>query len=183
MNAHVCPWWLAYTFDHRLRLWAHNPEKLFGRYVKPNMTAVDLGCGMGFNTMGLAGLVGPGGRVVAVDIQRKMLDVVMKRAKKQGMEDRIDTHLAHPDDLMLHVKADFILAFYMVHEVCDPARLMAQVAENLNVEGRFIMIEPPFHVSRRGFDKSIAAARDSGLVLEDRYKIRFGRTAVMTRKT
>ena len=183
MDAHVCPWWLAYTFDHRLRLWVHNPEKLFGKYVKPKMTAVDLGCGMGFNTMGLAGLVGADGRVVAVDIQRKMLDVVMKRAKKQGMEDRIEAHLARPDDLMLHVKGDFILAFYMVHEVRDPARLMAQVAENLNVGGRFMIIEPPFHVSRCGFDKSIAAARDSGLILEDRYKIRFGRTAVMTGKT
>jgi hypothetical protein len=26
MGVHVCPWWLAYTFDHRLRLLTHNPE-------------------------------------------------------------------------------------------------------------------------------------------------------------
>ena len=179
MGTHVCPWWLAYTFDHRLRLWVHNPEKLFGKYVKPDMTVVDLGCGLGFNSMGLAGLVGNSGKVVALDIQQKMLDVMMKRAKKRGIENRIEPHLALNDDLNLHVKAQFILAFYMVHEVPDPDRFMAQVADNLSVDGRFMMVEPPFHVSKKGFDKSIARAESSGLVLEDRYKILFGRTAVL----
>lgn len=179
MDAHVCPRWLAYTFDHRLRLWVHNPEKLFGKYVRPTMTVVDLGCGLGFNTMGLAKLVGNAGRVVALDIQQKMLDVVMKRAKKMGIENRIEPHLARANDLSLHVNAQFILAFYMVHEVRDPDRFMAQVADNLSVDGRFMMVEPPFHVSNRDFDKSIAGAETSGLVLEDSYKILFGRAAVL----
>ena len=179
MGTHVCPWWLAYTFDHRLRLWVHNPEKLFGKYVKPDMTVVDLGCGLGFNSMGLAGLVGNSGKVVALDIQQKMLDVMMKRAKKRGIENRIDPHLALNDDLNLHVKAQFILAFYMVHEVPDPDRLMGQVTDSLSVDGRFMMVEPPFHVSNRDFTSSIARAESLGLVLEDRYKILFGRTAVL----
>ena len=179
MDTHVCPWWLAYTFDHRLRLWVHNPEKLFGKYVKPDMTVVDLGCGLGFNTMGLAGLVGNAGKVVALDIQQKMLDVVMKRAKKRGVANRIETCLARGNDLNLHVKAQFILAFYMVHEVPDPDRFMAQVADNLSEHGRFMMVEPPFHVSNRDFTSSIARAESLGLVLEDRYKILFGRTAVL----
>lgn len=178
MDVHVCPWWLAYTFDHRLRLLVHNPEKLFGKYVRPDMTVVDMGCGLGFNSMGLARLVGNSGKVVALDIQQKMLDVVMKRAKKRGIENRIEPHLALKNDLNLYVKAQFILAFYMVHEVPDPDRLMAQVADNLSVDGRFMMIEPPFHVSNRDFSNSIARAETLGLVLEDRYKILFGRTAV-----
>ncbi len=179
MDAHVCPWWLAYTFDHRLRLLAHNPEKLFGKYVRPDMTVVDLGCGLGFNSIGLAKLVGNSGKVVALDIQQKMLDVVMKRAKKMGIENRIAPHLALGNDLNLHVKAQFILAFYMAHEVPDPDRLMGQVADNLSVDGRFMMVEPPFHVSKKGFDESIALAETLGLVLEDRHKILFGRTAVL----
>ena len=179
MDAHVCPWWLAYTFDHRLRLWAHNPKKLFGKYIKPAMTVADLGCGLGFNTMGLAKLVGDAGHVVALDIQQKMLDGVMKRAKKVGVESRIETHLAGTNDLTLNIKAQFILAFYMVHEVPDQERFMKQVANNLSVDGRFMMVEPPFHVSKKGFDKSIARAESSGMVLEDRFKILFGRAAVL----
>ena len=179
MDTHVCPWWLAYTFDHRLRLLAHNPGKLFGKYVRLSMTVVDLGCGLGFNSMGLAKLVGNSGKVVALDIQQKMLDIVMKRAKKRGFENRIEPHLALNDDLNLRVKAQFILAFYMVHEVPDPVRLMAQVTDNLSVKGRFMMVEPLFHVSKKSFDKSIALAESSGLVFEDSYKILFGRTAVI----
>ncbi len=179
MDIHVCPWWLAYTFDHRLRLLAHNPEKLFGKYIRPDMTVVDLGCGLGFNSMGLAKLVGNSGKVVALDIQQKMLDGVMRRAKKMGVENRIETCLARGNDLNLNVKAQFILAFYMVHEVPDPDRFMGQVADNLAVNGRFMMTEPPFHVSAKNFQKSIAQAETSGLVLEDNYKILFGRTAVL----
>ncbi|MBW2709088.1 MAG: methyltransferase domain-containing protein [Deltaproteobacteria bacterium] len=179
MDTHICPWWLAYTFDHRLRLWVHNPEKLFGKYVRLDMTVIDLGCGLGFNSMGLAGLVGNSGKVVALDIQQKMLDVVMKRAKKRGIENRIEPHLALKNDFNLHVKVQFILAFYMVHEVPDPNRLMAQVADNLSVGGLFMMVEPPFHVSKREFHKSIAQIEKSGLVLEESYKILFGRTAVL----
>ena len=178
MDIHVCPWWLAYTFDHRLRLLAHNPEKLFGEYVRPNMTVVDLGCGLGFNSMGLAKLVGNSGKVVALDIQQKMLEGVIRRAKKMGLENRIEPHLATGNDFCLEVKAQFILAFYMVHEVPDPDRFMAQVADNLSEEGRFMMVEPPFHVSMKNFEKSIAFAESSGLVLEKSYKILFGRAAV-----
>ena len=178
MEVHVCPWWLAYIFDHRLRLLAHNPVKLFGEYVGPDMTVVDLGCGLGFNTMGLAKLVGGSGRVVALDIQQKMLDGVMRRAKKLGIGNRIEPHLALGNDLNLHVKAQFVLAFYVVHEVRDPDRLMTQVTDNLSVGGLFMMIEPPFHVSKNAFNKSIAQIETSGLVFKDSYKIPFGLAAV-----
>ena len=181
MGVHVCPWWLAYTFDHRLRLLAHNPLKLFGKYVRPNMTVVDLGCGLGFNALGLAKLVGDKGRVVALDIQQKMLEGVMRRAKKMGLERRIEPHLATETDLCLDVNAQFILAFYMVHEVPDPDRFLAQVANNLSAKGRFMMVEPPLHVSVRDFQESIARAEKSGLVLEERYKILFGLTAVFAK--
>ena len=178
MDPHVCPWWLAYTFDHRFRRWVHHPKKLFGNYVVPGMTVVDVGCGLGFNSLGLAELVGDEGRVIAVDIQQKLLDGMMKRARKKGLSHRISPHLARPGDLALNVKAQFMVAFYVVHEVGDPLRWMTQVAGNLAGEGRFMMVEPPFHVSKKGFDQSIRQAEASGLILEEQYRIRFGRAAV-----
>ena len=69
----------------------------------------------------------------------------------------------------------------MIHEVPDLDRLMAQATDNLSVDGRFMMVEPPFHVSKKEFDKSIAQIETSGLVLEESYKILFGRTAVLRR--
>ncbi len=181
MREIVCPWWLAYTFDHRLRRWAHDPEKLFGAYVRPGMTVIDIGCGLGFNALGLVGLVGPTGRVIALDIQQKMLDGVMRRAGKRGLQSRIRTHLAGEKDFGLNVEAAFILAFYMVHEVPDALGFMKQIRKNLGEEGRFMMIEPPFHVTAKAFEKSIRTARESGLILEERPAVRFGRAAVFHR--
>ena len=55
-NTCVCPWWLAYTFDHRIRRLFHKPEQMFAPYLRKGMTALDIGCGMGFFSIGMAQL-------------------------------------------------------------------------------------------------------------------------------
>lgn len=181
MAIYVCPWWLAYTFDHRLRNLVHDPVRLFGEYVRPGMTVLDIGCGLGINTLGLAGLVGNRGRVIALDIQQKMLNGTMRRAKRIGVEDRIRPVLARPDSLGLSEKVDFILAFYMFHEVPDPPPFMAQVISCLGPAGRFMIVEPKFHVSKRNFERTLSLAEASGLILEERPRIIFSRTALFRR--
>lgn len=80
---HVCPWWGGYFIDNPLRL-LHNAEKILGPYVKPGMTVMDVGCGMGFFSIAMAQMVGDQGRVIAADLQEKMLDVLRRRAEKAG---------------------------------------------------------------------------------------------------
>ena len=79
---HVCTWWIAYTFDNPLRKLFHNPGKIFSDYVKEGMTVMDVGCGMGYFSIGMAKLVGANGKVIAVDLQQKMLDVLRRRAER-----------------------------------------------------------------------------------------------------
>jgi SAM-dependent methyltransferase len=85
MNNRVCPWWLCYSFDNPLRRLVHDPERILNPHVNPGMTAVDIGCGMGCFTLGLAKLVGPGGKVIAVDLQEEMLAALGRRARKAGL--------------------------------------------------------------------------------------------------
>ena len=181
METYVCPWWLAYSFDHRLRNLIHNPNSLFGKYVGPGMTVLDIGCGLGFNTIGMAGLVGNSGRVIALDIQQRMLKGTMRRAKRIGVDDRIRPLLARQDNLGLGEKVHFALAFYMFHEVPDPPRFMAQVVSCLCVAGRFMIVEPKFHVSKKSFERTLSLAEASGLVLEYRLKVNFSRAALFRR--
>ena len=95
----VCPWWVCYSFDNPLRRLFHDPERLLDPYVKPGMTVVDIGCGMGYFTVGLAKLVGPEGKVIAVDLQQQMLDALERRARRAGMADRIVLHRCRKESL------------------------------------------------------------------------------------
>src|SRR6478736_9938145 len=54
--------------------------------LKPGQSVCDLGCGNGFYTLKLAKEVGPTGKVLAVEIQPEMLDMLAKRAEKAGVK-------------------------------------------------------------------------------------------------
>ncbi|MBF0495717.1 MAG: class I SAM-dependent methyltransferase [Deltaproteobacteria bacterium] len=175
MKNHTCPWWLAYTFDHRLRRLLHNPERLLGGQIKPGMTVLDLGCGMGFFSIGMARLVGSEGRVISVDVQPDMLRVLLGRAERAGLADRIQPHLCHADQLGLSVKADFALAFWMAHEINDRVAFFNQVRGCLRSGGRLLVVEPVIHVTGRDFrtvEDSITAA---GFAPLDQPRIRLSR--------
>lgn len=160
-----CPWWLAFSFDNPLRRMAHNPAKVLAPYVKPGMKTADFGCGMGHFTLGMARLVGEGGLVYAVDVQQKMLDTVMKRAGRQGLEDRIRPVLCPADGIgigMTEGPLDFALAFWMVHETPSAELFFRQVAGILKPGGNMLMGEPAMHVRDALFFEEIQAAERAG---------------------
>ena len=160
--SHVCPWWAGYLIDNPLRRLIHNPEKILRPYVTPGMTAIDVGCGMGLFSIGMAKLVGDRGQVIAVDLQQKMLDAMRRRAEKAGVAGRIRAHRCEADNLNLDVEADFALAFAMVHEVPDTKRLLSQVYACLKPGGKFLVAEPRLHVPGHAFQKMLEIAADVG---------------------
>src|SRR5512138_1264458 len=85
----LCSAWLSFTLTNILRRLAHDPVRILGPFVKDGDTVLDVGCGPGFFTVPMARLVGPLGRVVAVDIQEKMLEKARRKAEKAGVADRI----------------------------------------------------------------------------------------------
>jgi ubiquinone/menaquinone biosynthesis C-methylase UbiE len=162
MLAHVCPWWLGYLIDNPLRRLIHHPEQILGPYVRPGMTIVDVGCGMGLFSIAAARLVGDQGRVIAVDLQQKMLDAMRRRAEKAGVAHRIEAHRCEADHLNVETEADFALAFAMVHEVPDTRRLLAEIHACLKPGGRFFVAEPRLHVASRTFQKMLEIAAETG---------------------
>ena len=162
VNSRVCPWWLCRSFDNPLRRLFHDPERLLAPYVNPGMTAVDIGCGMGYFTLGLARLVVPEGRVIAVDLQERMLAGVKKRALRAGLSDRIVLHHAGKETLGIAEPADFALAFWMAHEVPDKPRFFSEIDAFLKPGGCLLVVEPKFHVARKSFAKTLAVCREAG---------------------
>ena len=175
----VCNWWIAYTFDNPLRRLIHKPQKVLGNYVQEGMTVMDLGCGMGHFSMGMAGLVGATGRVIAVDLQQKMLDVMARRARRAGLSDRILPHLCRADDIGIDEPVDFILAFWMVHEVPDQNRFFKQLKSLLTAEGKLLIAEPRMHVTAEDLNSTIDTAQSQGLHCIARPKISLSHSVLL----
>lgn len=179
MKNRVCPWWYAYFFDNPLRRLFHNPKKMFQPYVSPGMTVLDIGCGMGFFSIGIARLVGSDGLVISVDLQQEMLDVLKARAARAGVADRIQTYRCSPDDLEVTAKVDFILAFWMAHEVPDQTGLFRQLRLLLHAEGHLLVVEPKMHVSSEEFQQTLETAKAAGWRYAGDAHIRLSRSAVL----
>jgi 2-polyprenyl-3-methyl-5-hydroxy-6-metoxy-1,4-benzoquinol methylase len=175
----VCSWWIAYTFDNPLRRLFHHPPKLLGSYVKEGMTVMDLGCGMGHFSIGMARLVGGTGRVIAVDLQQKMLDVMQSRARRAGLADRILPHRCRADDIGMEQPVDFILAFWMVHEVPDQNRFFKQLKSLLAAEGRILIAEPKMHVTAVDLERTLDIAQSCGLQCLARPTISLSHSALL----
>ena len=174
----VCPWWLAYTFDNPFRRLFHNPGRILGDYVKPGHTVLDIGCGLGYFTLAMARMVGEKGQVLAVDLQPQMLKRLMRRAERAGLQLRIHPYLSQKDSLGVKEPVDFVLAFWMVHEVDNQTSFLQEVHGLMKPEARFLVVEPKFHVTDSAFQKTVAIAHQTGLVSLDTPQVRFSRAVV-----
>lgn len=178
MSTHVCPWWFGYSFDNPVRRLVHDPASIFAGLVREGHVVADIGCGLGYFSLGLAELVGPAGRVIAIDVQQEMLKRAARRATRKGMDDRIDFRVCTPDSLGLSEKIDFALAFWMVHEVPDREAFFAEVGAALAPDGHLLVAEPIIHVTGPRFAETIDIARSSGLVVSTGPAVRFSRSII-----
>lgn len=181
-NNIVCPWQLAPIIDNRLRPLIHNPEKIFAPYVAKGMTVLDVGCGAGFASLGIARLVGDNGLVIAADLQPKMLRMVEERAIKLGLSDRVRIHLCSHDHIGLREELDFAIAFFMVHEVPDVKAFLKEIYTLLKPGGRFFVTEPKIHVGLLAFQQIIRKAQVVGFEIAEKPSVFFGRTILLKKR-
>ncbi|MGA2206897.1 MAG: methyltransferase domain-containing protein [Terracidiphilus sp.] len=161
---------------------AGNPENLLEPYVREGMTVLEPGPGMGFFTLSLARLVGPSGRVVAVDIQPKMLSSLQRRARKAGVQERVETRLAKPESMELDDlkgAVDFVLAFAVAHEMPSPEAFFEEAAAALKPGGLLFFAEPSGHVTRENFQKELHDARQAGMESVSQPAVRHSHAAIL----
>jgi SAM-dependent methyltransferase len=162
----VCPWWAGYFLANPLRRLLQKPETIMGPYVKAGMMAMDIGSAMGFFTLPLARLVGAQGRVIAVDLQEKMISSLRRRAQRADLAGRIETRICPNDSLGiddLAGKVDFALAFAVMHEMPDSASAIRSIVKSLKSGGLFLLAEPQGHVTAQGFSETSGVAAGLGM--------------------
>jgi ubiquinone/menaquinone biosynthesis C-methylase UbiE len=109
--------------------------------VRPGQTVCDLGCGNGFYTLELARLVGPRGKVVAVDVQPEMLGLLKHRAAEAGVTN-IEPVLGTLVDPQLPPESlDLVLLVDVYHELSHPEQILRAIRASLKPGGRVALAE------------------------------------------
>jgi ubiquinone/menaquinone biosynthesis C-methylase UbiE len=178
----VCPDWLAFILDNPIRRMLNDPDKILDDLIQPGMIAADLGCGPGVFTFSMARLVGERGRVYAVDIQKNMLDMVRRKALQKGLLSQVILHEASTKAIGLPERVDFALAFWMVHEVPDSEQFIGEVYQSLQNGGKFLLVEPKWHVSEDSYAKVVSHALSIGFKMTAEPKINISRASLFTKK-
>ena len=182
MPHRVCPWWMGYLLTSPIRRWMMKPDDVIGAYVRPGFTVLEPGPGMGFFTLPLAQMVGQSGRVIAIELQSKMIDGLRRRAEKAKLLDRIDARLTTASSLgidHLHGTVDLTLAFAMVHELPKRHPFFREVAEASKPGGLLLIAEPAGHVNAEKFEAEIQQAQAAGFTVVDRPTIKRSHAVLM----
>jgi hypothetical protein len=76
-------------------------------------------------------------------------------------------HQCRSDGIGLKCAADFMLAFYMVHETPDPRYFFEEIKTMLKAGGKLLVVEPKLHVSQAAFEAMVTDAKGAGLQVAD----------------
>ncbi len=128
--------------EHPDRLRLLPPRDLLTRAgLREGMVVADVGCGPGFFTLPAAQLVGPAGRVYAIDIRREMLEIVQDKARDAGLL-KIETVLGEESGIPLSDQvAQVVLLAFVLHEAVDPGAFTREVARILAPGGNLLLLE------------------------------------------
>ncbi|MBH00359.1 MAG: SAM-dependent methyltransferase [Solibacterales bacterium] len=109
--------------------------------ISEGATVVDLGAGVGYFTWRLAKQVGSRGRVLAVDIQQRMIDLLERNLSEKGIHN-VEAILASEDNPGLPVgEVDLVLMVDVYHELQQPEKTIKHVRQSLKPDGRLVLVE------------------------------------------
>jgi ubiquinone/menaquinone biosynthesis C-methylase UbiE len=168
MSERVCPVWIGYLLASPVRKLFQNPETMLRPYLKNGMKVIDIGSAMGFFSIPMAKMVGTTGKVVCVDVQQKMLDVLQKRSLKAGVSGNMEFIHCSPCSLAINnikEEIDFVLASAVLHEVEDISTLFKEVYRALKINGKMLIAEPKGHVDDAHFQITLNSAKDCGFIV------------------
>lgn len=173
-----------------------NPSRPVFRYraaiasmleLKPGMTAAEIGAGSGFLARALAQIVGPEGRVIATELDEKMVAYMNARAKAEGLSNftgiqgRADAAGLEPDSVNS-------VALVNVYSFLDaPQTMLASIVSAVRSGGVVVIVDVPetgSGAAKSGVEAEevIVAAKAAGLslinesgVVPGHYALRFRR--------
>ena len=141
---------IAHVMGHQAADWLERPErdeeehteKLVDQLrVKPGDVVADIGCGTGYFSRRLAKRCSPGGRVLGVDIQPEMLELLTNSMASAGVTNVVPVLGTITDPKLPADSVDLAFMVDVYHEFDHPFEMMQAIAKALKPGGRVVFVE------------------------------------------
>lgn len=164
------PPFIRHLLASPIRKAIHPPDEVIDHAgIGPGMTVLDLGCGPGTFTIPAARRVGDAGRVVAVDIEPKMIDSAAEAVRAEGLGN-VEIRLAEAYDLpAANASVDVALLVTVLAEIPDRHRALLELRRVLKPEGLLAISEAVFDPDYPRQSTVIRWCEEAGFKLEERH--------------
>jgi len=123
------------ALEFRIRDWLRPPRRILQEVeLRPGMTVLDFGCGPGGFALAAARLVGPTGRVYALDVLPVALATVRRRAARSRL-DTIEPAAADRIGDIPDASVDRVLLYDVLHDIPEPGPVLAEIRRVLKPDG------------------------------------------------
>lgn len=123
--------------------------------IRPGMTVADIGAGAGYYVGHLSHRVGPEGRIIAQDLERRTLDRLGQRVLRERLGN-VSLILGEPHDPRLALRSvDLALLVHMYHEIAQPFGLLANLAPAMQPGGRVAILDVDGPVLTHGTPRAL----------------------------
>ncbi|MDP1592005.1 MAG: methyltransferase domain-containing protein [Prosthecobacter sp.] len=140
--AQTMHWKGAEWLMRRVREQEEGPSKMREQLrVKPGMVICDMGCGNGYHTLPLAEMVGEKGKILAVDVQPEMIEMLRQNIERKGLKNIEPINGLYHDPMLPPNSCDMILLVDVYHEFSHPVQMLAGMRAALKPEGQLVLVE------------------------------------------
>ena len=140
--AQTMHWKGAEWLMRRVREQEEGPSKMREQLlVKPGMVICDMGCGNGYHTLPLAQMVGEKGKILAVDVQPQMIEMLRQNIERQGLKNIEPIQGLYHDPKLPPNTCDLILLVDVYHEFSHPVQMLTSMRAALKPEGQLVLVE------------------------------------------
>lgn len=109
--------------------------------LRPGMSVADIGAGTGYVSRRMAPLVGPSGKVYAVDVQPQMVAMLRQVAARPGFANIVPVQGGDRSPMLAPASIDLAVMVDVYHELAYPAEMLDAIVLALKPGGRVAFVE------------------------------------------
>ena len=166
----------GFSLDDSVRRSWYDPEFILqNASLKSGMTFVDVGCGDGFFSLLAAKLVGPTGKVYAVDANTGSVEKLKQKAADQGLQNISAVAGTGEETVFCSGCADVVFYSMVLHDFKDPSKVLLNARHMLKPTGLLLNLDwkkkqmafgPPLHI-RFSEEYASSLIKQAGLIINE----------------